>query len=387
MPRKPPFILLLTAHGLCALAGPTEDALRIGKEAEEKKEFQSAITTYVNAFNERAQEKTDEDETCAELLKRAGTLLAGNGNFKVAADCYGKLLRIRRKLSGEKHPETGKVSSLLAAQLANSGGDLDQALQFASDAVDMLSQAGDGYREDLLVALGNKAAILLLKKDRLAANELYVQLIQKCEEQPGKNLDLIANAYDSMAGIAGFFGRAKDQISYMKRSAEAMAKHHGENSPAAFMARINLATIQIESGQKKEAKALLEEIIADLRKAPGAEKDSLLQQRWCIAEYRMAIVTSNLGEVDAAYGWIKSSLAHGIKGWNETHSQLLSIYLDLARLHLSRKELDEAVRCYQRVLDIRRRELGPDHEDTKETQRTLSELYQETQKLKGGGKP
>jgi hypothetical protein len=44
------------------------------------------------------------------------------------------------------------------------------------------------------------------------------------------------------------------------------------------------------------------------------------------------------------------------------------------------------VKCYQRVLDIRRRNLGPDSPDTKETQKILNELYEDVRKAEAAKK-
>ena len=70
MTRAAAVLFLLAISAALAGAGPTEDALRVGEEAFAKKEYASAVTTWTNAYNERATAGTADDETCATVLLR-----------------------------------------------------------------------------------------------------------------------------------------------------------------------------------------------------------------------------------------------------------------------------------------------------------------------------
>ena len=384
MTRLLPSLLLLLACGIRVFAGPSEDALRVGEEALAKKDYVSALTTFVNAYNERASAGTANDETCAKLLQNAGLLMAQTSNNKDAVTCFENLLKLRTQLSGVEHAETARVKSLLSAQIANAGGDLERAETMARDAATLFAKGGPEQVEDHMMALTNLAGILLRKKDRLAANEMYVALVHLGEEQPHKRHDLVAGAFTGMATIAEFFGRNKDQAQYLKRSAELTAQHYGKNDPNTYLARLDQAQAASNSGQNKEAAAVYEGIIADLLAMGGAAaQNKLLMQRWTLAEYRLAYLKFALNDRDGGFALLKSSLERAKAGFGETNGNLLPIYLDLAKQHLQRKNYQEGVRCYQRVLDIRRRELGPDHADTKETQRILNELAEDVKRAAG----
>lgn len=372
--------------GMRAGAGPTEDALRVGEEALAKKEYSSAITTWTNAYNERATANTANDETCAKLLLNNGQLLGQLARYKESAICYENLLILRSKLNGETHPETQKVKALLAAQTSNSGGDVDRAEKLVREAEEALSKAGNEYFDDHLLALTNLAGILYVKKDRLGAHELYSQVVALCEKHPTKSMNLAIEACSSMASIAEFFGRSKDKIQYLRRAVELSRKHIGTDDPATYLTRIDLASAQSAAGLNADAKSSYESIISDMEKKSPPASDKLLQQRWAIAAYRLAYVESALSNQDRVYELIKSSLTHAQAGWGDLDANTLPIYLDLAKLHLMRKNFKEGVKCYQKVLDIRRRELGPDDSSTKETQKILNELLEDVRKAEAAGK-
>lgn len=369
-----------------SFAGPSEDALRIGEEAFQKKEYTSALTTWVNAYNERAKEETANDETCAKLLENAASLLSQTGQTKEAANCYNNLLSLRKKLAGtEETPAIARVKCLLGAQIANAGGSLDQAEGFVREALATAETAGDPYVK--ILALTNLGGIALGRKDRLAANELFMKVIVQFEKKPSsESASLAVEASKSMASIAEFFGRSKDRLQHLKRSVDISRKHIGANDQATYLARIEYATAQSTSGLTSDAEATLENIVSDITKAAPPADNKIMQQRWAIAVYRLASIKSALGKQDEVFGLVKTSLDHAKLGWSDLDGNVLPIYRDLAQLHIMKKNYREGLKCYQKVLDIRRRELGPDAEDTKKTQEILNELVEDIRKAESSGK-
>jgi tetratricopeptide (TPR) repeat protein len=374
----------LALGGTLACAGPTEDALRVGEEAFAKKEYASALTTWVNAYNERATADTANDETCAKLLMNAASLMAQTGRSKESAVCYENLLKLRQKLNGAESIEANKIKSLLAAQISNAGGDIDSAERLARESAAALEKAGDEHFDDRLLALTNLAGILFMKKDRLGAHDVYAQVVALSDKRPTKALNLVVEAYKSMAAIADFFGRPKDNLQYLRKASELSRQHFGADSPATFLARIDVASALSAAGMNADAKSAFDGIISDLeKKAPPAD-DKLMHQRWAAATYRLAYVEAALANQDRVYELLKSSLVHAQAGWGDLDGNTLPIYLDLAKLHIARKNYEQGVKCYQKVLDIRRRELGPDHGSTRETQKILNELLDDVQRAKAG---
>ena len=386
MPRAVIILSLLLSPVMPAAAGPTEDALRVGQEAFDKKEYGSALTTWVNAYNERATADTATDETCATLLTRAAALLAQTGRYKESATCLMNLLKLREKLNGPEDLATQKVKSLLGAQISNAGGDVDRAEILVRESAEALAKAGDEHIEDRLLALTNLAGILYVKKDRLGAHELYAEVVSLSEKNPGKAPNLAIEAYRSMSSIADFFGRSKDSLQYLRKSAELSRKHYGNDSPTAIMSRIEVATALTGAGMNADAKSAYDGIIADLEKKAPSPDEKLLQQRWATAAFRLAAVERTLGNSDRAFELIKSSLSHAVLGWGDLDANTLPLYLELAKQNIVRKNYKEGVRCYQKVLDIRRRELGPDDKSTRETQQILNELLEDVRKAEAGRK-
>lgn len=386
MQRIASFLTVLLAIGSLGHAGPSEDALRIGQESFDQKDYTAALTAWVNGYNERAAADTANDETCAKLLTNAASLLAQTGRYKEAAKCYENLVSLRTKLNGATSPEVFKAKALLSAQISNSGGDVEVAEKLAREAVDGLTKAGDDHVGDRMLAITNLAGILFVKKDRLAAHELYVQVVALHEKHPKAAPEIAIESYNSMGSIADFFGRTKDKIQYMKRAVEVARKSKGADDPATYLARIELGSAYNAAGLNADAKSTLESIVADLDKKSPSADEKLLQQRWAASTYRLACIKSALGEQDDLLELLKKALAHTIAGWGELDPNALPIYLDLARLNITKKNYPEGVKCYQKVLDIRRRQLGPDHEDTKTTQKILNDLLEDVRKAQAAEK-
>ena len=386
MPRAFIYLSLLLSSMTPAGAGPTEDALRVGDEAFDNKNYSSALTTWVNAYNERATADTANDETCAKLLTRAAGLLAQTGRYKEAVTCLENLLKLREKLNGAADIETQKVKSLLGAQISNAGGDVDRAERLVRESAEALAKAGDEHLDARLLALTNLAGILFVKKDRLGAHELYAEVVSLSEKNPAQAPNLAIDAYRSMSSIADFFGRSKDSLQYMRKAADLSRKHFGSDSPAAIMLRIEVAATLSGAGLNADAKAEYEKILSDLEKKAPSPGEKLLHQRWATAAYRLAYVEAGLNNSDRAFELIKTSLAHAVHGWGDLDANTLPVYLDLAKMHITRKNYREGVRCYQKVLDIRRRELGPDDKSTKETQQILNELLEDVRRAEAAKK-
>lgn len=363
-----------------ALAGPTEDALKFGEDALAKGDRVSASTTWVNAFNERATANTANDETCAKLLWNAGTLFAETGNPQAAAGCFDKLYPLRVNLSGLKDPESGKVGSRFAAALVNSGGDLDRAERLAREAVDILSQAGDEQRKEAFIAMSNLGGVLLAKKDRIAANEQYIRCLKFAEEpkKPAIPGELTAGCYDGLAAIASFFGRAADSQRYLQRSLELKSKALGKHDIRTLLARMEFAATQTSESAINE----YQRVLADLYEAPNSETNTELQKVWASAEYKLAVLESQQGNLDRVISLLQSAIKHGTRGFGELHGELLQLNLDLAKVFLTRKEFEKGIACYRQVLAIRKKHLGPEHESTKETQKILDDLLADVAKLK-----
>lgn len=376
-------IILFLVGTIAACAGPSEDALRVGEEAFAKKEYSSALTTWVNAYNERAAADSATDETCAKLLANAASLLALSNRNKESAVCYENLLKLREKLSGADNIETLRVKTLLSAQISNAGGDLERAEQLVRESLASLEKMGTDHLDDRLLALTNLAGILFMKKDRLGAHELYAQVVALCDKAPTKSLNFAVEGYKAMSSIADFFGRAKDSLQYLRKAAELSRKHSGPNSPATMLARIEVGTALTAAGLNADAKATYDAVISDLEKLAPPPDDKLLHQRWAAATYRLAYVEAGMSNQARALELMESSLAHARIGWSDLDGNTLPVYLDLAKMYIINKNYREGVKCYQKVLDIRRRELGPDDKSTLETQKILNGLLEDVRKAEG----
>ena len=366
---------LLLVTGLLR-ADPTEDALKVGLEALDKGDRTAAATTFVNAFNERAAARTEKDGTCMLLIASAGRLFADGGKADVAATCFERLYAISLALNGPSHPDTITIGVHLAHYLGRAGMNTEMAKRLCVEGMvaSQLNPEIPGHVH--LRALYTRADILLAEKDRIAAALAFRDFLKHAHAMRNPPQTVIANVYFNLGTIDSFFGRAKDAQAQFKNAFASLKKGRGDMGIDALSLRLAIAD-QLSAA---EAVEVLKEIVNDVGSVAGVKSNTSLQQVLCSSEFKLAIKESEIGQTDGLVARLRSAIAHGIAGYGEDHDQLLQLYLQLAKLHLSKRQNKEGVECYRHVLAIRKKALGPDHESVAVTQKILDDLIEDLKK-------
>lgn len=383
MPRRTALpaivVLILLALGAPHLlrADPTEDALKIGMESLDKDDKQAALTTFLNAYNEAATLRVERTPTCMLLLAYGGKMLSDAGQAAPAALCFERLYSISVELNGNTHPHTILTAVHLAHYLGRAGQSMDRARRLLQEALIAYRQHPEGLPAYLPeFALFTYADILLAQKERIAATSIFRDYIKLAEARPNPDHAKISEVYLKLAGIDAFFGRATDAEKKRQIALTHMQKARGDKHFDVLSMRLGLC----DQLPAKDAIAALKDVVRDLAGVKGIETDKKCQQLWCVAEFRLALREAELNQRDGLVARLKSAIAHGILGYGEDHEQLLQLYLELAKLHLSKNQNREGVECYRHVLAIRIKALGPDHESVLTTQKILDDLIADLRK-------
>lgn len=357
------------------MAGPTEDALRIGDEALAAGDRQSAGTTWVNAFNERATANTATDETCAKLLERAGKLFMEDGNSGAAFGVYEKLFPLRENLSGKDSVETAKIAVRYAELTVMNGGDTTRAERLAREATATFQKAGPEYAQDELEARMNVAFALMGRKDRIGAQTAYLEALEFGKGRKGVDQALVGNCYWMLADIASFFGRTQDAQTYAKKRIEFLHESVGKHSPPYYTACLQYGTLLPAA----ERPAFYQQLLTQLKSAPSSE--SIQGVQMTVSE-RLALIEFNQNNRERGIDLFQDAIRYGTKAYGATNGRLLQTYLNLAKSLLVEKRYDEGVAAYKKVLAIRKKALGDDHAETIETQKLLDNLIANLDKVR-----
>ena len=368
---------------LGAWAGPTEDALAYGEKALKVGEVQSALTTWLNAYNERASEKTEKDETCAKLLWNIANVAGQVSQAELAQQCLEKLVNIRRGLNGKTHVETAKAEARLVTVVASIGKDLDLALKIAKESLDALPADDEALAPSRMTALVNYSSVLLRRKERIEANEACIAAVEFAKKHPKANPALLTVCYENMASIAGFFGRAKDRMNYLETALANERETSGKSSVAALTSWLNVADARRDGGEADKARVEYDGLIETIRGKKDAKNDSNTLLILTQAEYRLAILEFSADNLKRSLDLLKAAAADGEKSLGKDAQGLLNVYLDLARVALRQEDFDTGLATYRKVLSLRKKHLGAEHKDTLETRRILEEVEADVRRVRG----
>ncbi len=359
-------------------AGPTEDALKVGKDAFAAGDKESAITTWINAYNERAVAKNAEDATCAELLQNAAKALTEVGRHPNALDCYEKLYPLRINLNGPKDPKTASVARLLAELLIDTGGDVDRAERLILEAQESLKGTGDEYLADRFAVMLDLAYVKLARKDRLGANKDLAECLEFAKKNPGVPASKIGAAHLLLSEIAAFFGRPADQVRHHRRAVDYTIQEFGKNHSQSYNARARLIGILPAAEASQEWNAFNKELEA----VPEDKRNESYYQISGVVKRQLAMNAYQAGNRKGAITWFKAAINHGNKGWGPLSTELIRPYIDMAKLQLMENDFDAGIESYRKVVAIRKAALGENHADTQETQKILDGLIEEVKRLR-----
>lgn len=367
-------------------AGPTEDALEYGEKALKVGEVQSAITTWLNAYNERAYAKTEKNETCAKLLWNLGTVGSQVGSLDLARTCFEKLVGLRREMNGRAHVETAKAEAQLLLILAASEKSMGQALALARESVETLPDNDAELARSRMNALVNLGGVLLRNKDRIPASEVYQKALDFSKRFPEQTKELLPVCYENMAEIAMFFGRTKDQMRHMQDMLSAQEKISAPLSEGTLSARVKLADARSSTGDVELARAGYEGVIGSIRGSKTAMDNKAALKILVAAQYRLGVMESHQGNLSRTLELLKSARRDGELAFGTDATEMMNIYLDLAKVALGQKEYDTGLEAYRAILSLRRKHLGPDHKETVETEKVLLEVTEDVERVRAAKK-
>ncbi len=211
--------------------------------------------------------------------------------------------------------------------------------------------------------------------DYLVASERFTTALKLAEAPPGDITGQL-EALRSCARASLLLGRLEQAEQFLSRDAATAGRERGENSPELASALSELAAVQRSRGERKEAIASLEKVVAIRSALPDGKPDDLARDLT-----GLGLLQSATGDNDKA----KATLERALAAW-ETASgpdsvQLLPVLDALGGIQRSAAEYAEAEPLYLRALAIREAALGPDSSEILATLDSLAYVYFGQQKF------
>jgi Flp pilus assembly protein TadD len=257
-----------------------------------------------------------EDERQATLLSCVAVQDQYRGDFRSARGLHEQVLAARRRLLGDRHPNTltsiGNLAGTLSAQ-----GDLDGARRLQEEDLRASQRVLGRKHPNTLIAMNNLAQILLAQGDLEGARRLHER---------------------AFAATRGAFG---------------------DEHPNTVASRNNLATALLEQGDLAGARRLQEQELAASRRVLGGEHPNTL-----ISMHNLAETLWVQGDLAAARALQEQALAARRRVLGDEHPNTLATMNNLAETLRSQGELDRARTLQEHTVAGQRRVLGDDHPDT-----------------------
>ncbi|MBV8829804.1 MAG: serine/threonine protein kinase [Acidobacteriaceae bacterium] len=263
----------------------------------------------------------------ASIRQTIGDAYMDLGLFPDAEQQMEAALKLRRRILGEKHPDTLRTMSDLA---------------FVYELQGRYGQAEPLYTETLEVRRS------LLGRQHVATAA-------------------------SMAGLAFLYFREGKYTRAERLFTEALEidiQLRGAADPAALATMKSLGMLYTQQAKYPQAESLLTKVLATYRRLYGSEHPQTL-----FAMENLGDLYSHEGKYEKAELLLTEVLASYHRVLGEAHPSTLWAMNALAILRMTQGRYAEAELQYLKVLDLRRRVLGKEHPQTLATMGDLAHLY------------
>jgi tetratricopeptide (TPR) repeat protein len=296
-------------------------------------------------------EMTIEDEQSGLFYFSLGEQYYFIAEYDKAIDYYEKSLAINLKVHGDQHPSTGISCNNLGSAWSNKG-ECDKAIDY--------------YEKSLAIDL----------------------------KVHGDQHPYTGRSYNNLGSVWGNKGEYDKAIDYLEKSLEIRLKVHGDQHPSTGNSYNNLGLVWSYKGEYNKAIDYLEKTLSILLKVNGDQHPST-----GISYNNLGSAWSNKGEYDKAIDYYEKSLAIDLKVHGDQHPYTGTTHFQIGLLLKDQKNFKAALEhftkgfisspdaggfpynigvCYEQLgnkeqalnnyllsAEIRKKDLGLDHEATK----------------------
>jgi CHAT domain-containing protein/Tfp pilus assembly protein PilF len=298
------------------------------------------------------------DRDVASTLNLLADLQVRKGDFARAREWGKQALDLRLKVGGERDWQTTDARRKLA--------EIDVQAKLEPDQRQRLADV-DRAQE--------KASALYGKRQYKEAAELLEQVLAARARELGPGHPSCLSVLADLAAVAQQLGQPKKVEDYRRRAADLARQTYGEDHPE-YADRLNrLGLFYIAEGRLPDAEAPLTQALTIRRRALGEDHAD-----FATSLNNLAVLAKRRGQFDRAEQLYRQAMAIVRRNSQEETAsfaidlQNLGLLL-LARADRARKDLDESETLLRRALALRRRFLGADHAETRDTRQGLVQLY------------
>ncbi|CAJ1968227.1 unnamed protein product [Cylindrotheca closterium] len=305
-----------------------EELIKKSRYCFEKRNNQEAKETLERALAIQRNELGEDDLTVAWILYQIGTILAEEDNFDEAFEKFDRALAIR-------------VEKL--------GTHLETANSYMSIGVVLESQDN-----------GEKAEVMFRE-----ALGIYLEILPR-------NHSEVMDAYLHLASSLKKQGKLSQATKIHKLRLGTLLQIHGEDHQGVVLSYNGISELLRIQNRLDDALQMIDravEICNRLERLGDFDMDLLGR-----ALYNKASILNEQGNFKAATEVFNKVLTIQIEAFGEMHRATALTYENLAAVYIQQGMIEGAIMAYTNAINVRRKELGNDHPDTKELLLTLALL-------------
>jgi CHAT domain-containing protein/uncharacterized protein YqgQ len=293
------------------------------------------------------------------------------GLFQIALPFAEKAWNLRKKILGEKHPETiTRLNNL--ALIHRELGHLTEALPLSEKGYRLSKELLGEKHPDTLSSLNNLA---LIHRDLGNLNEA-LPLSEKCyhlsKEVLGEKHPNTVLSLNNLVAIYQVLGRLTKALPLSKKVYRLFKEELGEKHPDTLMSLNNLVAIYQVLGRLTEALPLSEKAYRLSKEVLGEKYPDTL-----ISLNNLALIYKYLGHLNEALPLFKKGYRLSKEVLGEKHPNTLMSLNNLALIHIELGSLTEALPLFKKGYRLSKEVLGEKHPDTLSILNNLAIIHKE----------
>jgi len=210
------------------------------------------------------------NEKITEFWDNLGMLYKHNGAYDKALPYYVKVMKIRKKVLGEEHPDTA-ISYGNLAGLYRSKGEYDKAEPLYKKALEIYKKVLGEEHPSTATSYNNLAELYSSKGEYDKAEPLYKKALEIGEKVLGEEHPNTAISYNNLAELYRSKGEYDKAELLYEKALEIREKVLGKEHPHTATNYNNLAELYMAKGEYEKAEPLYEKALEIWKKVLGEE--------------------------------------------------------------------------------------------------------------------
>jgi tetratricopeptide (TPR) repeat protein/CHAT domain-containing protein len=304
-----------------------------------------------------------------QLLWQQAVKLYQQGSYSKAIPVAEKILAIREKTLGPKHPDVA-VSLEGLAELYTALGNFTKAESLLKQALDINETALGPEHPYVGDTLNKLATLYLTLREYAKAESLLKRALEIDEKAYGPNHPSVATTLNNLASVCYYLGDYTKAEPLYQRALPLLEKTVGPNHPDVAATLNNLATLYTKLGNYTKAELLFKRTLEIDEKAYGPNHPNV-----AASLHNIAALYRSSGDHAKAESLLKRALDINEKAYGPNHPHVASSMNNLAELYRSSGDYAKAKPLYKRALEIDEKAYGPNHPSVATTLNNLALLF------------